>query len=153
MRRKQRGATIVEAAFVLPILFMFLIGILEFGRAYNEYQVLTNAAREAARFAVAPTPGTSGQLPCNGGSNCAAVQQVATSFLNSAGITPATAPTNTTIACSSFTNPITGNTLNEYCTSVTVTAPFSILAPKLLFGNSGISVNMSSTATMRQETN
>jgi Flp pilus assembly protein TadG len=151
MDRKQRGATIVEAAFVLPILFMFLLGILEFGRAYNEYQVLTNAAREAARFAVAPYPGSGGQLPCNGASNCAPVQQIATNWLNSAGITPSTAPT--TVACSSFTNPITGNTLNEYCTSVTVTAPFSFLAPRLLFGSNGPSVNLSSTATMRQETN
>ncbi len=152
MHRKQRGATIVEAAFVIPILFMFLLGILEFGRAYNEYQVLTNAAREAARFAVAPTPGSGGQLPCNGASNCAAVQQVAIDWLNSAGITPSAPPTNTTVTCSSFTNPFTGNTVNESCTSVTVTAPFSFLAPGLLFGNSGPSVNMSSTATMRQET-
>ncbi len=153
MHRKQRGATIVEAAFVIPILFMFLLGILEFGRAYNEYQVLTNAAREAARFAVAPSPGSGGQLPCNGASNCAAVQQVATNWLNSAGITPSTAPTNTTVACSSFTNPITGNTLNEYCTSVTVTAPFSFLAPRLLFGSTRGSIDLSSTATMRLETN
>ncbi len=152
-RRKQCGATIVEAAVVIPILLMFLLGIVEFGRAYNEYQVLTNAAREAARYAVAPAAGTGGQLPCNGASNCAAVQQVATNWLNSAGITPATAPTSTTSVCSSFTNPFTGNTVNEYCTSVTVTAPFSFLASKLLFHQNSLAVNMSSTATMRQETN
>ncbi len=152
MSRKQRGAAIVEAAFVIPILLMFVLGILEFGRAYNEYQVLTNAAREAARYAVAPTPGASGQLPCNGGSNCSAVQQVAIDWLQSAGITASTPPTNTTVACSSFTNPITGNSLIQYCTSVTVTAPFSFLAPALLFGRTGLSLNMSSTATMRQET-
>ncbi len=152
MHSKQRGATIVEAAFVVPILFAFILGILEFGRAYNEYQVLTNAAREAARYAVAPTAGAGGQLPCNGASNCAAVQQVATNWLSSAGIRPTTPPTNTTLPCSNFVNPITGNTLTEYCTSVTVTAPFSFVAPALLFGHQGVSVNISSTATMRQET-
>ncbi len=152
MHDKERGTTIVEAAFVLPILLMFLLGILEFGRAYNEYQVLTNAAREAARYAVAPVAGAGGQLPCNGASNCTAVQQVAVAWLNSAGITPTTPPTNTTVACSNFTNPFTGNMLTEYCTSVTVTAPFSFVASALLFGHSGPSVNMTSTATMRQET-
>jgi Flp pilus assembly protein TadG len=36
------------------VFLAFLMAILEFGRAYNMYQALTNAAREGARFAVAP---------------------------------------------------------------------------------------------------
>jgi len=149
MRRNERGATIVEAALVIPILLMFIIGILEFGRAYNEYQVVTNAAREAARYAVAPSAGSSGQLP-----GTSAVQQVATDWLNSAGVTPSSAPAVTTnVPCGSFTNPVTGNTITETCTTVSVTAPFSFLAPQLLFGSNGPTVNLSSTATMREETN
>src|SRR5215468_3795453 len=60
MKREQRGATVVEAALIVPILLLFLIGILEFGRAYNEYQVLTNAAREACRYATARGSATAG---------------------------------------------------------------------------------------------
>ena len=146
MKRTARGATIVEAAFVMTILFMFIIAILEFGRAYNEYQVLTNAAREAARYAVAPSPGVNGQLPQQN-----AVIQIATDWLNSAGIKPASPPTVVTTPCGSVT--INGNTTIEQCTTVTVTAPFVFDASQLLFGKNGLSINMSSTATMVQETN
>lgn len=52
--RHQRGGTLVEAAIVLPLLFMFLFAIVEFGRVFNMYQTMTNAAREGARFGVAP---------------------------------------------------------------------------------------------------
>jgi Flp pilus assembly protein TadG len=148
MKLDQRGATIVEAALVIPIFLMFIIGILEFGRAYNEYQVLTNAAREACRFAVAPAAGNGGSLP-----GTAAVQQVATDWLNSAGVTPSAPATVTTVSCGTFTNPITGSLQPLNCTQVSVTAPFTFLAPLLLFGNNGPSVNLTSTATMRQETN
>ena len=52
--RKQRGAALVESAMVLPILLLISAGIFEFGRAYQTWQVLTNAAREGARVAVLP---------------------------------------------------------------------------------------------------
>ena len=47
--RGQRGAAMVEMALVLPILVMLLLGIFEFGRAYNAKITLTHAAREAVR--------------------------------------------------------------------------------------------------------
>lgn len=145
----ERGTTIVEAALVVPILFMFLVGILEFGRAYNEYQVLTNAAREACRYAVAPSAGLNGQLP-----GTAAIQQVATDWLNSAGVTPSAPPSVNTGPCANgtFTNPFSGNSTTYNCTTVSVQAPFSFLAAQLLFGNNGPTVMLGSTATMRQET-
>jgi Flp pilus assembly protein TadG len=145
MKRKERGATIVEAAFTMLILFMFLIAILEFGRAYNEYQVLTNAAREAARYAVAPSPGLSGALP-----QVQDVQQVAVDWLNSAGITPASPPAVSTTPCGSVTK--NGNTTTQQCTTVQVTAPFVFDAPLLLFGKTLPVCCITSTATMVQET-
>jgi Flp pilus assembly protein TadG len=48
------GAEIVEAAIVLPLVFMLLLGIYWFGRAYNIYGTITHAAREGARAATAP---------------------------------------------------------------------------------------------------
>jgi Flp pilus assembly protein TadG len=50
--RNQRGAALVEAAITLPIILLISVGIFEFGRAYQTWQVLTNAAREGARMAV-----------------------------------------------------------------------------------------------------
>ena len=47
------GSEIAEAALVLPILFMLLLGIYWFGRAFNVYATMNHAAREGARAAVA----------------------------------------------------------------------------------------------------
>lgn len=57
-RRASRGATLVEFALVLPLFMFLVITIMDFGRAYMTYQTMTNAAREGARYAVAPTPNT-----------------------------------------------------------------------------------------------
>jgi Flp pilus assembly protein TadG len=48
----QRGAALIETAVTLPIILLVSVSIFEFGRAYQTWQVLTNAAREGARVAV-----------------------------------------------------------------------------------------------------
>ena len=53
-RQGERGAALLEMAFTLPLLLLVCVGILEFGRAYQTWQVLTNAARQGARLAVLP---------------------------------------------------------------------------------------------------
>jgi Flp pilus assembly protein TadG len=50
--RSQKGAALLEAAITVPIILLISVGIFEFGRAYQTWQVLTNAAREGARMAV-----------------------------------------------------------------------------------------------------
>jgi Flp pilus assembly protein TadG len=50
--RDDSGAAMVEFAIVLPLILLLLFGIMEFGRAWNVKQVLTDAAREGARVAV-----------------------------------------------------------------------------------------------------
>jgi Flp pilus assembly protein TadG len=52
--RREEGAALIETAFVLPIMLLVCVGILEFGRAYQTWQVVTNASREGARVAVLP---------------------------------------------------------------------------------------------------
>lgn len=69
-----RGATAVEMAIVLPILFVMVFGIIEFGRAIMVNQVLVNAAREAARRAVVP------------GATDEAVNTIISDYMESAGI-------------------------------------------------------------------
>jgi Flp pilus assembly protein TadG len=44
------GVQIVELALVLPLLMILLVGIFDFGNAFNLKQKLTSAARAAARF-------------------------------------------------------------------------------------------------------
>lgn len=48
-REKSRGAAAIEFALLLPILILFIFGIIEFGRGYNAKITLTHAAREAVR--------------------------------------------------------------------------------------------------------
>ena len=52
LRARRRGATTVEAAFVLPIFLLFIMGIYEYGRYLMVLHVSTNAARDGARLAV-----------------------------------------------------------------------------------------------------
>ena len=44
-----RGAAAVEFALVMPVLLMLVVGIAEFGRAYNVQTTLSGAAREGVR--------------------------------------------------------------------------------------------------------
>ena len=48
---RERGAVAVEFALVLPIFLGLVLGIAEFGRAFNVQVSLSEAAREAARYA------------------------------------------------------------------------------------------------------
>ncbi len=45
----------VETALVLPLMLMFLLAIMEFGRYVLCLQIVTNAAREGCRYAVTHT--------------------------------------------------------------------------------------------------
>lgn len=46
----ERGAALVEFAFLLPVLLLLVVGIIEFGRTFNAQISLTGAAREGARY-------------------------------------------------------------------------------------------------------
>ncbi len=56
--RDTKGTEIAEAALVLPVLFTILLGVFFFGRAYNIYGTITQAAMQGARAAVAPACAT-----------------------------------------------------------------------------------------------
>jgi Flp pilus assembly protein TadG len=71
------GAEIAETAAVLPVLFTILLAIFFFGRAYNIYGTITQAALQGARAAVAPTCATCGNLPLG-------ADQVATQYVGPA---------------------------------------------------------------------
>jgi Flp pilus assembly protein TadG len=50
MRWGERGTALVEFALVLPLLLVLVMGIIDFGRAFQTVVTLTNAAREGARL-------------------------------------------------------------------------------------------------------
>src|SRR5690349_9141530 len=51
LRRDQCGTAVVEFALVAPILFLLVFGILDFGRALNYYNQMTQLAGQGARAA------------------------------------------------------------------------------------------------------
>jgi Flp pilus assembly protein TadG len=52
----ERGTALLETAIALPLVLLVSVGIFEFGRAFQTWQILTNAAREGARVAILPNP-------------------------------------------------------------------------------------------------
>lgn len=50
MPRKTKAQSLAEFAIALPVLFLLLSGVVEFGFALNYYLSLLDATREAARF-------------------------------------------------------------------------------------------------------
>jgi len=117
----ERGAAIVEMALILPVLVLLLMGIFEFGRAYNAKITLTQATREAVRV-----------LAISGDDVAAE-----TALDNAA----------TPLDTSQLTYSATPCTDDERGTptSVTVTYPFTYSIP--LFGTA--TITMTSTAVMR----
>jgi Flp pilus assembly protein TadG len=89
------GSQLLEFALVLPFLLVMVVGIIDFGQAYNLKQKLNDAAREGARFAV--------QLSCADCTQTApattqALENSIVSYLTTAGVdvcglTGTTAPT------------------------------------------------------------
>src|SRR5947207_5936953 len=73
-RRSRRGAAIIEFALLAPVLFMLVLGMIEFGRVLMVAQLLTDAAREGGRLAVVA------------GSNTDKVTSTVDSFLTNAGV-------------------------------------------------------------------
>ena len=51
-RTKRHGVAAVEFAFVAPLFFLLVFGMIEFGRMLMVQQVITNASREGARIGV-----------------------------------------------------------------------------------------------------
>lgn len=50
-RKSERGSSLLEAAFVTPLFFMLIFGILEFGFLFRNYLTVTNTTREGSRTA------------------------------------------------------------------------------------------------------
>lgn len=73
---RKRAASMVEFAIMFPILFLILMGVVEFGRVLSVSHAVSTAAREGARVAALP------------GSDNAAVTAAVANLLAGAGLAP-----------------------------------------------------------------
>jgi Flp pilus assembly protein TadG len=131
--RRQDGQALVELALVLPILLILVLGVFEFGRAWNRYQVITDAAREGARVCVV---GSQQSWPAD------TVDKAVQRALNNAGIAlPAGQPQVIGYQAG----------LGTPCNvSITIPFDFVFLGPWVT-ALAGGPFNMSTTFTMRNE--
>jgi Flp pilus assembly protein TadG len=129
-RQRRVGAAVAEFAVVVPVFFVLIFGMIEYGRMVMVVQILTNAAREGARVAVSDTSTTAG------------VKAASNQYLTAANIS------NTTITVTPDppTSAAAGTTV-----SVQVSVPFNKVSwlPSPWFLGSR---TLSYTATMRRET-
>jgi Flp pilus assembly protein TadG len=136
-RNRERGAALLEAAFTIPILLLIAVGIFEFGRAYQFWQVLTNAAREAARYSVTPN------------ATEANAQAIAVQYMDNGGVTGCTA------ACVTVNRNVPLATGTGSNVSIAYPFTFIVIQPisQLVTGGAGVNntLTMSATATMRNE--
>jgi len=56
LRDGERGQALVEMALVLPLFLVLVLGIVDFGRAYQQHITVSGAAREGARLGVTGAP-------------------------------------------------------------------------------------------------
>ncbi|MGH2395070.1 MAG: TadE/TadG family type IV pilus assembly protein [Candidatus Limnocylindria bacterium] len=136
--REERGQSLVEFAIALPLLLAIVIGIFEFGRAWNVRQVVTNAAREGARVAVIPT------------NDDQDVEDAVTNYLTQANLDPA-------LATVTYENVGLGGTYGDP-TTVNLSYPyeFRFIGPivALLQGDDSAmagTIQLQTTAVMRHE--
>lgn len=59
-RRRQRGVAIIEFVITLPLLLLLLLATAEIGRALFQYNTLTKALRDSARYVSGARPGSTG---------------------------------------------------------------------------------------------
>jgi Flp pilus assembly protein TadG len=115
--RRDDGQAIVEFALVLPLLMGLLLGIVQFGIIFNNYETLTDASRVGARKAA-----VSRFVGDNGASAIAAVKAAASNL-------DLSAPSAVTVTSCP---PATPNcTANDWSTpgnivTVTVTYPYQL---------------------------
>jgi TadE-like protein len=84
--RSADGAEIAEVALVLPLVFMFLLGIAWFGRAFNIYATIQQAAQQGAIAAARSTCATCS--PGNATASPVAVTSAVTSVMQSSNLSP-----------------------------------------------------------------
>lgn len=145
VRRGERGAALVEGAIVLPLLLLIGVCIFEFGRAFQTWEVLTNAAREGARIAALP------------GTTDTQVRTRVQLYATNGAVAVPTGGWTSAIGVNRSTTIDMGGGLTALGSTVSITYPynFMVLHPvaQLVLSSTtlGNAITLHATATMRNE--
>jgi len=157
--RADSGAEMIEFSLTLPLMLLVVLGIIEFGFVFQQYEVVTNAAREGARIAVLPNyAGTAAAAQTN-------VTARVDEYLTSAGLSTLAADRRVCGGNITAVKPCTGNWLfvkdtlsagvcvNSFPVRVEYRHPVPFVGPIMTYFNRSLgTMTLSATARMRSET-
>jgi Flp pilus assembly protein TadG len=139
--RNDRGTALIEAAMTVPLILLIMVGIFEVGRAYQTWQVLTNAAREGARMAIIP------------GTTVPTAKAMVVTYMQNGQLPMANTAYVDVNQASTLT--VNGNPVSASAVTVDYPFDFMILQPiaRLVVpgSNAGQAITMRATAVMRNE--
>jgi Flp pilus assembly protein TadG len=138
--RTEDGAAAIEFALVLPILLLLVFGIIEFGFALYNKEVITNASREGARYGIimaCPTRPTASQI-----------QNVVTTYLSKMPLVGWNASKATTTVTGAGAACGTGSGSDL---TVMVNYPYSFLVLQNLIPGFNKSITLSAQTLMKLE--
>ena len=138
--KRQRAQSLVELAFVLPVLMLLVFGIIDFGMGLHSWIVLTNSSREGARLAVVHAA-SDGSIHC---SPLPAAGSIERKVCDTAANLK---PSNVTIT---VTNADPGVTMSGQPVTVKVDYQYDLITPFAYLMQLS-SLSLSSTVQMRLE--
>ena len=135
--QRQSGAELLEFALVLPAFLLITAGIIDFGFVFQQYNVITNAAREGARLAVVPN------------TTIAGIDRRVKTYVTNAGLTRV--PSTAVAAWQIPTHP-GGPIYKGVRVTVTYPCQFFVLGPvSSLIGHAALAPTLRANAVMRYE--
>ena len=141
--RPERGAELIEFALTLPLLLLLVLGIIEFGFLFQEYEVVTNSAREGARLAAL--------IPSAGYTTAEATARV-TDYLTAGGLNLAQANPAPTVVQSQLPIAGTGKCVSAYTVTVIYQHPVPFVSGIMAYFNGAIAtIPLKAVAVMRAE--
>jgi len=156
----ERGAEIVEMAFVLTALVALMFGIISFSRAYNVYQTITRAAREGARMAALPSSVYDGDTYVDGTTAYTSpTSPIFTSYiapaLEASNLNPSACTSSGETNCiANYSESVgwlapSGTADNQCGISISFTYPYRLMIPFLAQGIG--TLDLSTSVQMRRE--
>lgn len=128
---RQAGQSLVEFTLVLPLLAMLLFGIIQWGFIFSAYMTLRSAATVGARYATLSNPAPSvSQIQ-------SATRGAVAPMLSSNNVSAVNVTQNLTVGSA------TG------ATRVQIQYNMPLIIPFVVIGNSGSTLALSASATMR----
>lgn len=139
----ERGQELIEFALTLPLLLLLVLGIIEYGFLFQEYEVVTNAAREGARI---------GSLIPSAGYTTVEAQQRATDYLIAGGLNIGQAVPAPTVARSQVAITGTGKCIEVVTSTVVYQHPMPFVGGIMsYFGQAVATIPLRGVSVMRTE--